>query len=163
MAAGAGCEHAAEAHEGKALGVMAQRQTVLLQLPFEIRAFDAGLDPCATTDRIYLQNLVQVLHVDTDRRPVGVANIGLHAATDTGAATERNECNVVFGGIAEQLLDIVFRPGKGNGIGRVGHFPHQHPGHIGVGLSVAMHQAVVGRCGNDIREMLGNRGQPGCR
>ncbi len=150
MAASAGCQHAAQTHERKALWVMAQCQTMLLQLPLEIRAFDSCLDPGATTDRINLQNLVQVFHIDTDRRLVGVANIGLNAAADTGAATERDQCNIVFGRIAKQLLDIVFRLGKGDGIGRVGHFSHQHPGHVGVGLPVAVHQAVVVRSGNDV-------------
>jgi hypothetical protein len=45
----AGCR-TAQAHERKALRVMAQRQAVLLQLPFKIRAFDASLNPCAALE-----------------------------------------------------------------------------------------------------------------
>ena len=144
MAAGAGGDPAAQGRELEALRIVAKREPMGLQRRLDRRAANAALDARGAARAVHLEHPVEMAHVEADRPGVAVADRGLDAAHDRGAATERNDRDFRAARPVEHGCDVGFALRQGDEIGRVGEIAREGAHGLRKGLAVGVQEPLVG-------------------
>ena len=143
VAAGAGCDPAAERRALERLWVEAHRQAVLAELLFEPWPAGAGADQRRARNRINFEHLIEPPKVERTSSVEARRNVRLDAADDAGATPVRNHRDVRCGGPLEQLLDLLLVGRPRNDVGNVLIKAAEGANCVEIGAAVAMFGALL--------------------
>ncbi len=161
----AGGDPAAEGGELEALREVAEGEAAALQLGFEIRAVDAGLEGRGVADGIEVEELGHQGGVEGDHALLLLAVLGLHAADDARAAAEGHDGDAGVGAGLEHRLHFGLVARIDDGVGhRLAELAVAQPDQVRVAAShrvegalvvVGLHPATIERLAQRVDEPLG--------